>query len=334
MVICAVIKCGSRSGRDKSKRFFRLPSVITHQGERALDLSRRRQLEWLARIKRKNLRPEQYPNTRVCSDHFVSGSPCALFDENNPDWAPSLNLGYESESMDSVEAKSGRYERAAERSRKRAINKLQPEVDPETLEADDETTNEGNSVRTQTDLSMKELDEDKAKLMQDVSQLKTQLELTKEENMGLRQAAKKLKEEVEDYSLSEASFKDDDEKVLYYSTGLSIWELLQKLFTYVKPYLKQHSSLSPFQQLLVTLMRLRLNLSAQDLGYQFKVHASTISRTFEFVIALLYAKLKHLIIWPTRDALKKTMPMVVRKHYPRCVVIIDCFEIFVDRLTD
>jgi len=128
MVICAVIKCGSRSGRDKSKRFFRLPSVITHQGERALDLSRRRQLEWLARIKRKNLRPEQYPNTRVCSDHFVSGSPCALFDENNADWAPSLNLGYgyESESMDSVEAKSGRYERAAERSRKRAINELQP----------------------------------------------------------------------------------------------------------------------------------------------------------------------------------------------------------------
>jgi len=328
------IKCGSRSGRDKTKRFFRLPSVITHQGERALDLSRRRQLEWLARIKRKNVRPEQYLNTRVCSDHFVSGSPCALFDENNPDWAPSLNFGlYESESMDSVEAKSGRYERAAERSRKRAINELQPEVDPETLEADDETTNEGNSVHTQTDLSMKELDEDKAKLMQDVSQLKTQLELTKEENMGLRQAAKKLKQEVEDYSPSEASFKDDDEKVFYY-TGLSTWELLQKLFTYVKPYLKQHSSLSPFQQLLVTLMRLHLNLSGQDLEYRFKVHASTISRTFEFVIALLYAKLKHLIIWPTRDALKKTMPMVVHKHYPRCVVIIDCFEIFVDRPTD
>lgn len=51
------------------------------------------------------------------------------------------------------------YERAA------AINELQPEVDPETLEADDETTNEGNSVCTQADLSMKELDEDKAKLM-------------------------------------------------------------------------------------------------------------------------------------------------------------------------
>ena len=96
---------------------IRLPSVIIHQGEKTLELSGQRQLEWLARIKRNNLRPEQYPNTRVCSDYFVSGSPSALLDENNPDWAPSLNLEYDSESMDSVQAKSRRYERAVERSR-------------------------------------------------------------------------------------------------------------------------------------------------------------------------------------------------------------------------
>ena len=180
MVICAVLKCGNHSGRDKDKRFFRLPSVITHQGEKALELSGRRQLEWLARIKRKNIRPEQYPNTRVCSDHFVSGSPSALFDEKNPDWAPSLNLGYDSESMDSIEAKSGRYERAVGRSRKRAIDELELEVDPEIPEADDETADEGNSISTQTDLSMKDLDEDRAKRQDDISHLQTQLELTRE----------------------------------------------------------------------------------------------------------------------------------------------------------
>ena len=79
--------------------------LITHQGEKALELSGWRQL-WLARIKRKNLRPDQYTNIQLCSDHFVSGLPSALFDENNPDWAP---LGYDSESMDSVDAKSRRY---------------------------------------------------------------------------------------------------------------------------------------------------------------------------------------------------------------------------------
>ena len=97
----------------------------------------------------------------MCSDHFVSGSPSALFDENNPDWAPSLNLGYEG--MDSIEAKSGRYERAVKRSKKRAFDELEPETEHEKQKADDEIADEGNSVSTQTDLSMKDLDEDKAK---------------------------------------------------------------------------------------------------------------------------------------------------------------------------
>lgn len=43
-------------------------------------------------VMRKNIRPEQCPNTRVCSDYFASVSPSALFDENNPDWVPSLNI--------------------------------------------------------------------------------------------------------------------------------------------------------------------------------------------------------------------------------------------------
>lgn len=170
------------------------------------------------------IRPEQYPNTRVCSDHFVSGSPSTLFDENNPDWAPSLNLGYDTESMDSIEAKSGRYERAVGRSRKRAIDELELEVDPEIPEADDKTAVKVIlSVHKQLDLSMKDLDEDRAK-RQD-SHLETQLEVTREENKKLYQTAKKLKQELEDYLLNEASFKDNDEKVVYY-TGLSTWELL------------------------------------------------------------------------------------------------------------
>ena len=150
----------------------------------------------------------------MCSDHFVSGSPSALFDENNPDWTPSLNLGLDSESMDSTEAKFGRYQRAVERSRKRSIGELELEVDPEIPEADNETADEGNSVSTQADLSMKDLDEDRVKRQDDISHLQTQLELTREENKKLCQTAKKLKQEVEDFLPNEASFKDDDEKVL------------------------------------------------------------------------------------------------------------------------
>lgn len=55
------------------------------------------------------------------------------------------------------------------------------------------------------------------------------------------------------------------------------------------------------------------------------------SRIFTNVTDVLFRRLKHLIIWPDRDILRKTLPMVFRKYCPDCTVIIDCFEIFIDR---
>ena len=85
MVICAIVGCGNRSNRDKEKRFYRLPSIISHQGAQTESLSRDRQEAWLAKIKRKDILPKQYYNIRVCSDHFISGSPLKLFEVTNPD---------------------------------------------------------------------------------------------------------------------------------------------------------------------------------------------------------------------------------------------------------
>ena len=155
---------------------------------------------------------------------------------------------------------------------------------------------------------------------------------SKEQESFLKKEVARLKKEVDDFVYNEASLKDNNEKVLFF-TGLSTWELFHVLFQYVKPQLKQHSILTPFQQLMITLMRLRLGLSGQDLAYRFRVSSATISRTFTHVIDVVYHQLKPLIIWPDRDALKKTMPMEFRKHFPNCVAIINCFEIFLDRPT-
>ena len=113
--------------------------------------------------------------------------------------------------------------------------------------------------------------------------------------------------------------------------------ILQKLFKYVHPCLSStRSLLSPFQQLLLTLMRLRLNLSrlnlsGADLGFRFNIHMSTVRQIFTQVIEILYYRLRPLIYWPDRDSLRKSMPMDFRKHCPNCAVIIDCFEIFLDK---
>ena len=88
-----------------------------------------------------------------------------------------------------------------------------------------------------------------------------------------------LKSNVEEFALSEDSFRGNDDKVWFY-TGLSCWQLLFILLKFIEANLMHRSNLTPFQQMLLTLMRLRLNLSAQDLAYQFRVHKSTVSRTF------------------------------------------------------
>ena len=139
-------------------------------------------------------------------------------------------------------------------------------------------------------------------------------------------------EELKGSRLDETGFKENNEKVLYY-TGLPTWELLLVVFIFIKDHLGNGIVLSSFQQLLMTLMRmrLRLNLSGQDLTYRFGVHKSTVSPTFMQVIDLLYIRLKPLIIWPERDVLRRTMPMDFRKHCPTSTVIVDCSEIFVER---
>lgn len=77
---------------------------------------------------------------------------------------------------------------------------------------------------------------------------------------------------------------------------------------------------------------MRLNLSGRDRGYRFGgISESTESCTFLHVVDAPYYRLKPLIIWPDRDVLRKTLPMHFHKHCPNCVVIIDCFEIFLDR---
>ena len=48
---------------------------------------------------------------------------------------------------------------------------------------------------------------------------------------------------------------------------------------------------------------------------------------------VMYERVKLLLIWPGREAIAKTVPMVFRKKFKRCVVILDCFEIFIERPT-
>ncbi|XP_012677938.2 zinc finger protein 2-like [Clupea harengus] len=87
---CVVPCCRKRSDRCPQLRYFRIPAVRTNEGSLTRKLSDRRRATWIARINRANFQPTAAH--RVCSLHFAKGEPSQLYDQANPDWAPSLKL--------------------------------------------------------------------------------------------------------------------------------------------------------------------------------------------------------------------------------------------------
>ena len=78
-----------------------------------------------------------------------------------------------------------------------------------------------------------------------------------------------------------------------------------------------HSYLPPFQQFLLVLMKLHLNLFDSDLAYRFRISQATVSRS--------------LLRWPAREQLHLTLPTEFRNCFKKSVALIYCFEVFCER---
>ena len=206
--------------------------------------------------------------------------------------------------------------------------KVDREVEASISHESPEEPEELLGMEIQTNITARGMGE----ILEEISALRAYEDSSKKEIQVLKDEVARLTARLSEEILEIEGFKGDDQKILFY-TGLNNWSTFSILLDYLQPHLMQRAALSPFQQVLMTLMRLRLNLSGQDLAYRFKVHPSTVSRTFAQVLQIMYIKLKPLIIWPEREILFKTMPMDFRKYCPKCIVIIDCFEIFLERPT-
>jgi hypothetical protein len=142
-----------------------------------------------------------------------------------------------------------------------------------------------------------------------------------------------LKSRLYELELNENSFRDDDNKVMYYS-GLPSFTKLMLVFNFVASFIPHSpmSKLSKFQKFMLCLMRLRLNLAVQDLAYRFGVSSTNISKTFKCILHVLYVRLNVFVRWPDRDVIRKTMPLSFKEHFGvKVACIIDCFEIFIER---
>lgn len=128
-----------------------------------------------------------------------------------------------------------------------------------------------------------------------------------------------------------SSFKILTEKDSVFYTGLSL-----TVYSTLVDIMRVHGNELPYllsidEQVLLTLVRLRLGLQFQDLGKRFGISHQLASRIFNSWINILAVQLKDLIMWLPKDTIQRSLPTSFRNTYPKTTCIIDCTEVYLQR---
>lgn len=243
-------------------------------------------------------------------------------DEESLAYIPTLFCFTDSPAKRQMERNLERWKALQERRRVKASLTSDFDSAAESSQTEDElpidstiVTDSHRSLSVQTDLTMLELH-----LMEhDYQKHVEELHVLQERNLGF--PTEKQLEATPD--------------LLSFYTGLGCFTILMALFEFVAKDITQKGKykLSKFQCFLLTLMKLRLNLSYYDLGFRFGVCRTTVARIFKKWIYIMNTKMSEsLIKWPDRDAIQRTTPFCFRVHYGlRVTAIIDCFELFIEK---
>ena len=295
---------------------------------------------WLARINRKNLTENQLGvknfTLNVCSNHFISGQRSELYETCDPDWTPSIILGYSSQNGNT----SG-TERLNRRKRRRELpmHQQQAEIDLKMKKDVEkkETTTSSSNFFTQSEESL-QTSEELFNTFRCQTEFDIDQELVKlqEENAKLRNENLDLKKQLDNFMYTKDKFKNNEELVTY-NTGLTDFNALNALFDLVKlDIVTKRGKLNPFEMLILCLMRLRHGLAVVDLANRFQICKITVSKVFLLVLGVLYVKLTPVIIWPERSELIASKPMCSRAKFGTKITTKsqNCFELYIERPTN
>lgn len=156
------------------------------------------------------------------------------------------------------------------------------------------------------------------------------------ENYLLRQQVDQLTEKLEKLStrFSYEIIKENDAHLLMY-TGIPTNELFMILFELMdsiklKYYAGWNVQMIPkIDQLLMTLMKLRLNLPHEDLSIRFSCSAATVTNIImTWIYALHEVLFKNLMrTIPSRQQNQACLPIAFT-NFKNCRIILDCTEIY------
>lgn len=273
----------------------------------------------------------------------ITGKPSDLLDETNPDWAPCLKLGHKKFKTDVLQAST-----RSKRLQKRAIPKVAKASSH--LAATDQDANTESRILEQLELESNNLNISSSSFEEIVSPnmncslpcvsfvstaTQTDLSVThisqmEKEICSLREEKEKLKSKQADLSVDNFT----EHKIQFY-TGLPSKNIFSIVFEFIQPRVTYKPLAITLQQsFLLFLMKLRLNLLLQDLAFRFLIAQSTVTRIFDAWLDAAFASMLPTLIWPDRNTLRETMPTDFKVIFQNNIaVIIDCFEIMIDRPT-
>ncbi|XP_073701821.1 uncharacterized protein [Garra rufa] len=324
---CVVAGCRNRRTPGTTLSFYRFPR------------DPERKQRWIAAVNREGWVPNE--GSRLCSTHFISGK--QVKNPRSPDYVPSVFTSAPlSPSMKEASACEMYDKQEAQVEAANALLFLQgqgrfleahgqtrSQEEPESVSSSPSSCDE-EDIKTEDDveeeMSLTSVNQMGSPVKNIPPDYESSLEALKKENVELRESLEKM-------SLTEASFKNDPEKVRFY-TGLPNYFVFETVMLLLVPHMKgdKNAKLSKFQQLLLTLMRLRLDLKNQDLAYRFGVKVATVTRTVHRIINIMFTTLvPTAVFWPSRVELRKNLPAALLCTYPDCAVIVDCFRVSLEK---
>ena len=76
--VCCMLSCSSNSKRNKNLSFYKVPTVITHQGNQTQNISKARCQQWLNNIKREDIKNGGYKYPLFALFTFIQVRPFKL----------------------------------------------------------------------------------------------------------------------------------------------------------------------------------------------------------------------------------------------------------------
>ena len=350
---CAVVGCTSSNYQLKK---WRKELCKVHEGSCHIDcpcsrlftlhrfpselLNSTRRKIWINQIKRETRNKTAWTpgqSDMVCSKHFVDGCPSL----ENPD--PTLEL---------------EYEKKTKKQRRVLVSQI-----PEPIKFVTENDEDADPLNETTEdtmccdaeagcLQCQEKDDIISSLQSESESLKAENDQLKVEDNCLKQKIKQV--QSEDKPFSWKCIKKDTKMKFY--TGLQTIQIFCVLFELLKPCLpnlvywrgkkrvfdtsykkstcaNSQQKVTGKDQLLLTLMRLRLGLMFEDVADRFCISVGTCSNIFSTWVRLLGNQSgEALIVWLPRDIIHSHLPEVfVNAGYTKTRSIIDCTEIFIER---